>query len=88
MNEVTDADIDTIVACMETLQEYLDTGLTPEQINKLKGVRNHDRKHERWVRGEVFGFYDCSECGYTVDWRGYKYCPHCGVMMEVDDETD
>lgn len=40
----------------------------------------------KWIKmGEGFTPYKCSECG-AVEFKQSKYCPNCGVKMEVEDE--
>ena len=54
------------------------------------------KKHGRWIKGNEFHWYtnSCSECGFTrrtdikaENWNGWKYCPHCGAKMEVEERA-
>ena len=60
-----------------------------------------ERKTTHWVPlDERFAswssYYKCSECGFRINLRtvtdfsgqSVNYCPHCGLRMEVENETD
>lgn len=59
----------------ETLADYEDTGLTPEQIRELR-ERDKPRKIELNA-----GVPICPVCGRRVV-RCYDFCPDCGQRLE------
>ena len=59
----------------ESLAEYEDTGLTPEQIRELR-ERDKPRKIELNA-----GVPICPVCGRRVV-RCYDFCPDCGHRLE------
>ena len=61
--------------CLTRLRGYEDTGLTPEQIRKLK-ERDMPRKIELNA-----GVPICPVCGRRVV-RCYDFCPDCGQRLE------
>ena len=72
---------------LEELQEYEDTGLTPEQIMELK-ERNTPKEAiyegDGYSEGEmVYDVWICPNCGvkYEVDYEDYDFCPDCGQMI-------
>lgn len=42
-----------------------------------------ERKTGKWKHVHQWT-WDCSECGYRVNAKYFKYCPNCGAKMEVD----
>ena len=72
---------------IKCLSEYEDTGLTPEQIRKLK---ERDTAKEAIYEGDgysdeemVYDTWICPNCGakYEVDYDDYDFCPDCGQMI-------
>lgn len=72
---------------LKELQDYEDTGLTPEQIMELKerntpkeaiyegdGYSDEEMVYDTWI---------CPNCGakYEVDYDDYDFCPDCGQMI-------
>lgn len=45
---------------------------------ELKGKTGKWKHIHQWT-------WDCSECGYRVNAKYFKYCPNCGAKMEVDE---
>ena len=70
------------------LEKYLATGLTPEEIEKLK----KQRATGEWIHGCTNGpgteYCYCSECTEDAlyDRSGFReftrFCPHCGRPMK------
>ena len=56
--------------------EYEDTGLTPDQIMKLK-------ERDTAKAAEVFDghWYKCPRCGRRI-MKCYDFCPDCGQRLE------
>lgn len=72
---------------LKELQDYEDTGLTPEQIMELK-ERNTPKEAiyegDGYSEGEmVYDVWICPNCGvkYEVDYEDYDFCPDCGQMI-------
>ena len=51
-------------------------------------------KHGKWIEYPRAHYFKCSECKETVPYkkavlirgkRKYKYCPHCGAKMDLED---
>lgn len=59
----------------ETLADYEDTGLTPEQIRELK-----ERDKPRKIKINA-GAPTCPVCGRKVV-KCYDFCPDCGQRLE------
>ena len=59
----------------ESLAEYEDTGLTPEQIRELR-ERDKPRKIELNAGAPI-----CSVCGRRIV-KCYNFCPDCGQRLE------
>ena len=72
---------------LKELQDYEDTGLTPEQIMELK-ERNTPKEAiyegDGYSEGEmVYDVWICPNCGvkYEVDYEDYDFCSDCGQMI-------
>ena len=72
---------------LKEIQDYEDTGLTPEQIRELK-ERNTPKEAiyegDGYSEGEmVYDVWICPNCGvkYEVDYEDYDFCPDCGQMI-------
>ena len=64
---------------LEELKPYEDTGLTPEQIRKLK-----DRDTAKKIEINA-GIPTCPVCGRRIV-KCYDFCPDCGQRMEQYEE--
>lgn len=64
------------------LKKYEDTGLTPEQIIKLK-----ERDTEKTPRpiSEKSLYATCLNCGQTI-FRDHRFCPDCGQRLKREKE--
>lgn len=70
----------------------IDAKVAIEALRKLPSVES-ERKRGKWIEGEKTPGYtkwNCSECGLLVrnpqkPW--YEYCPKCGALMEVANDT-
>lgn len=69
---------DGVYIDMNLLREYEDTGLTPEQIQELKG--RNTAKAPRAV-SERSRYACCLNCGQII-FRDYKFCPECGQRLK------
>ncbi len=73
----------------ESLKKYEDTGMTPDEVEKLKGL--HELKKPTY-EGDgydpdgtfVYDTWECPNCGecYEVDYDDYDYCPKCGQKID------
>lgn len=46
-------------------------------------------RHAHWVEDKYGSVFECSECGYSTDFRLTKYCPECGALMNgKENEND
>ncbi|BCZ26390.1 hypothetical protein EUBC25_04770 [Claveliimonas bilis] len=78
---------DGVYIDMNLLQEYEDTGLTPEQIQKLKNRDTEKEAHKKVRHRGGFETHRCPDCGavyqsdnrYTITDR---YCPTCGKLLD------
>lgn len=61
------------------LAEYEDTGLTPEQIRKLK-ERSTEKKPIEHIT-KFAPMYECPSCG-SIDVYGQEYCDDCGQRLD------
>lgn len=69
--------------CIERLGVYEDTGLTPEQIQKLK---ERDTAKAPIDADEDYGFFTCPSCGEAIyasdDFESHKFCLNCGQRIQ------
>lgn len=67
----------------DTLADYEDTGLTPEQIQKLK---ERDTAKAPIDADEDYGFFTCPSCGEAIyasdDFESHKFCLNCGQRIQ------
>ena len=66
----------------ETLADYEDTGLTPEQIRELK---ERDMAKAPAEVDEDFGYFKCPSCGTNIiadDFNDHKFCLNCGQRLK------
>lgn len=69
------------------LSAYENTGLTPEQIIKLKErdtAKTPQFEGDGYADGEmVYDEWICPNCGehYEVDYDDYDFCPNCGQRI-------
>lgn len=82
------------------LQAYRDTGLEPEEINRIKAdvesgylkqaASGHWIEYMRVVIPEPYNKWEqawkCSECGFDDGFVAYNYCPNCGAIMEPEED--
>lgn len=61
----------------ERLKAYENTGLTPEQVQKLK-ERDTEKKLEEWADGTLH----CPNCEADNTCMGFKFCVRCGQRLE------
>ena len=74
------------------LEEYEDTGLDPEQIQKLKDrntAKAPDYEGDGYDnKGEmIYDTWICPNCGkhYEVDYDDYDFCPNCGQRLMLEE---
>lgn len=81
--------IDECYAAVALLKEYEDTGLTPEQIQKLK--ERDTAKAPEIHENKRSSVYTCPSCNLVLinkDEKGwfcgkhYKFCPDCGQRIK------
>lgn len=67
---------------MEKLAAYENTGLTPEQIMRLKA---RDTAKPPIDIEENYGFFVCPSCGNSIyasdDFKSHKFCLNCGQRL-------
>lgn len=65
-----------------TLGKYEDTGLTPEQIIKLK-----ERDTEYFCKTSIFDHESVvCKCGNDIEKdSGLKFCPYCGNRIKLEE---
>ena len=70
----------------ETLADYEDTGLTPEQIMELK---ERDTAKVPIDADEDYGFFTCPSCGETIyasdNFESHKFCLNCGQRIKWEE---
>ena len=66
---------------LEELKPYEDTGLTPEQIQKLK--ERDTSKAARAISDRSL-YAICLNCGQTI-FREYRFCPECGQRLKREE---
>lgn len=74
------------------LKKYEDTGLTEEEIKKLK-ERDTEKKPDYEGDGYdsegriIYDTWICPNCGsrYEVDYDDYDFCPKCGQRLKWED---
>lgn len=68
------------------LEEYEDTGLTPEEIQELK---ERDTAKPPIDSEENYGFFVCPSCGNSIyasdDFKSHKFCLNCGQRIRWED---
>ena len=62
------------------LKKYEDTGLTPEEIRKLK-ERDTANAARPISDRSLYGI--CLNCGQTI-FRDHRFCPECGQRLKED----
>ncbi|MBY0758543.1 hypothetical protein [Sellimonas caecigallum] len=71
---------------LEELQEYEDTGLTPEQIRELK---ERDTAKAPIDIEDNYGFFVCPSCGNSIyasdDFESHKFCLNCGQRIRWEE---
>ena len=59
-----------------------------EEIDKMPTIDPESlRRHAKWIfvrEDKKCGAY-CSSCIFPV-WTGTNYCPHCGAIMDLEDD--
>ena len=67
---------------IKCLSEYEDTGLTPEQIRKLK-----ERDSGYFAKTSIFDHESVvCKCGNDIEKdSGFKFCPYCGQRIKWED---
>ena len=67
---------------LEELQEYKDTGLTPEQIRELK-----ERDTEYFTKTSIFDHESVvCKCGNDIEKdSGFEFCPWCGQRLKWEE---
>lgn len=77
---------------LEELQEYEDTGLTPEQILELK--ERDTAKAPKICKNKHSDAYTCPNCALALinkdetGWfcgKHYKFCPDCGQRIKWEE---
>lgn len=69
----------------ETLTDYEDTELTPEQIMELK---ERDTAKAPVEVDEDFGYFKCPSCGTNIiadDFNDHKFCLNCGQRIRWEE---
>ncbi len=70
----------------ETLADYEDTGLTPEQIRELA---ERDTAKAPIDVDEDYGFFTCPSCGEAIyasdDFESHKFCLNCGQRIKWEE---
>lgn len=65
-----------------------------QRIKELPAADVEEVKHGKWIEYPRAHYFKCSECKETVPYkkavlirgkRKYKYCPHCGAKMDLED---
>lgn len=65
-----------------------------KMIELLPAADVEEVKHGKWIEYPRAHYFKCSECKETVPYkkavlirgkRKYKYCPHCGAKMDLED---
>ena len=72
---------------IKCLSEYEDTGLTPEQIMKLKErdtAKEIQKVEEQPYFRKHFHSYICPVCHKKVE-SGWSFCGHCGQKLKRKD---
>lgn len=47
------------------------------------------KRHAHWIEDKYGSVFECSECGYSTDYRLTNYCPDCGALMDgKENEND
>lgn len=63
-------------------------------VKNLPAADVEEVKHGKWIEYPRAHYFKCSECKETVPYkkavlirgkRKYKYCPHCGAKMDLED---
>ena len=71
---------------LKELQDYEDTGLTPEQIMELK--ERNTPKAPIDIE-DNYGFFVCPSCGNSIyasdDFESHKFCLNCGQRIRWED---
>lgn len=71
---------------LEELQEYEDTGLTPQEIMELK---ERDTAKAPIDADEDYGFFTCPSCGEAIyasdDFVSHKFCLNCGQRIKWEE---
>ena len=71
------------VSCLE---EYEDTGLTPDQT---RGLKARDTAKPPIDADEDYGFFICPSCGEAIyasdDFESHKFCLNCGQRIKWED---
>lgn len=67
---------------LKELQDYEDTGLTPEQIIELK-----ERDTEYFCKTSMFDHESVvCKCGNDIEKdSGFKFCPYCGNRIKLEE---
>ncbi|MDD3142539.1 MAG: hypothetical protein PHX08_26740 [Lachnospiraceae bacterium] len=73
---------------------YQDIPTLLAEVERLQNMGT--RVHAHWNKGNYYerdGYdyscvtgYECSNCGYEIDYKHPNYCPRCGAEMEQRDD--
>lgn len=81
---MTDKEAIEALTDKDVVNPYLTLEALEIAIDALK--ERAERKRGKWVHlPNVWGVVFCSECNYDLRINDTKYCPNCGVKMEVDE---
>ena len=90
--------IDADVLYKKVTEEYCDivAGRYPFNIvaydmaNMVKDAPTVEPVRGEWIGVEFDMFFECSNCGYSTDYRLTNFCPNCGADMrgEKNDGMD
>ena len=50
-------------------------------------VRENVRGEWRFIEGDIFGMYNCSNCG-NLSFQNSEFCPNCGAEMQRGEDDE